>query len=143
MKHLLNFLIIVVLQLLLTACPGEEFVSNPYLLVENRTKDSVYVWKEDFFVNNTKSLGTNMYGLATKKNGRYVYYGDDSWAQVFKKNIQECVKEIHVYVSKDKSGYFRWNQNHSDATCYDREIVLTYDDFINNKELEHVITIEE
>ncbi len=142
MKHLLKILIVVVLQLLFTACPGEEFASNPYLLVENRTNDSVYVWKEDIFMNNTQSLCTNMYGLATNNIGRYVYYGDDSWEQVFQKNKQESVKEIHVYVTRDRSRYFRWKKDNGDATCYDKEIVLTYDDFINNKELEHVIMIE-
>ena len=142
MKHLSKIFIFFALQLLFTACPYEEFASNPYLCVYNKTQDSLYIWKEDVFLNNRRSIPVDLLFLPPQQETAFVYYDDDSWEQVFSINKQESIREIHIYISKESAGYESWLKEHNDTTCFEKEIVLTSDDFSNDKDLRHTVTIE-
>lgn len=73
----------------------------------------------------------------------YVYRKDDTWAEVFDPSSMKSVKEIHLYISKDKADYNRWTKDQDNTACYEQKMILTYEDFKNNDTDIHEITLGE
>ena len=145
MRNMPKVLFLAMMTLLLTACPGrdDEDSGCPHLVIHNNTQDTVYMWKQDLFVNGSRSMVFEMYIMTPDERMEYDYLGDDSWAQVFDPSSMKSVKEIHLYVSKDKADYNRWTKDQDNTACYEQKKILTYEEFKNENTNIHEITLGE
>lgn len=142
MRNMPKVLFLAAMTLLLTACP-DQWDGCPQLVVHNNTQDTVYLWKQDLFINGSRSMVYKMYVMKPDDWMTYVYREDDTWAEVFDPNSMKSVKEIHLYVSKDKADYNRWTKDQDNTACYEQKMILTYEDFKNNDTDIHEITLGE
>lgn len=145
MRSLSKVFSLAVMSLLLTACPDkwDEDLGCPKLVVHNNTKDTVYMWKQDLFINGTRSMVLKSYAIMPDERMYYVYRGDKSWEQVFSLNSAQSVKEIHLYTSKDSVDYTRWMKDYSFTLDKAQMRILTYDDFKDSNSNIHEISLEE
>ena len=144
-RNLPKVLFLAAMTLMLTACPDRWDNDNgcPELVVHNNTQDTVYMWKQDLFVNGSRSVVYKMYMMKPDERMGYIYRGDDTWAEVFNPNSTQGVKEIHLYISKDSDDYNKWKNDQDNTTCYEQKMILTYEDFKNNDSDIHEITFGE